>query len=135
MAVDAMIVGVFNRPDHPEGYGFPRVAGFDEFENRYYLAKPTARAHGYVTLFVRCEDQEQLDAVARKLGREEFHGIDLSDPPQYSAGWLGEWFGGRFDLVATVPDVKFPEGRNPDYNCMGDNRMVAVFNAEKVLEA
>jgi hypothetical protein len=106
-----MIVGVFSRADHPNGWGYQ-----------------DGRAHGYVTLFVRCNDQHVLDDVAHRLAMTPFRGIDGTN--QYFAGHLGDWFGGRFDHIASVPDVDLPYG---PYQCRGDNRMVAVYEATDVL--
>lgn len=105
-----MTVGVFARPDHPEGWGFGKTA------------------HGYVVLFVRCRDDEELDSVTHRLSHAPFYGI--GDSHIYSEGALNKWFGGRFDRIATVPDVDLPYG---PFQCRGDNRMVAVYDANDVL--
>jgi hypothetical protein len=117
-----VIVGIFARADHPEGWGFP-------------IRKPdgtiaSGTAHGYVVIFVRCPDEDTLGHVVNRLVQRPFYGDERSD--QYNAGNLHGWFGGRFDYIATCPDVAVPMG---PFACRGDNRMVAVYDAEDVLDA
>lgn len=114
-----MIVGIFTRADHPLGWGFVQPGD------------ATGRAHGYVLLFVRCDDDETLTAVQRRLSLKPFHGVGDGS---YFDGNLGEWFGGRFELVATAPDISLDKiAPNVQFACRGDNRMVAVFDAAAVL--
>jgi hypothetical protein len=116
------VVGVFVRADHPLGWGY--VQPGDTY----------GRAHGYVTLFVRCADEAELEAVSRRLGIKPFLGIE--GVRTYFNGMLAEWFGGRFECIATVPDVELyqvPPGTR--FICRGDNRMVAIYEASEVLDA
>lgn len=112
-------VGVFARADHPQGWGF--VAPGEEY----------GRAHGYVVLFVCCADMHELEMVAHRLARQDFVG---KPGATYLTGALDpggrQWFGGRFDWIATVPDVHLDRG---PFMCRGDNRMVAVYDAPDVL--
>lgn len=110
-----MIVGIFARADHPQGWGFARPG-------------EGGTAHGYVVLFVRCPDEDTLGRVVNRLGTLPFYGNEAA--AQYGDGNLREWFGGRFDYIATCPDVAVPMG---PFVCRGDNRMIAVYDAEDVL--
>jgi hypothetical protein len=111
------VVGVFARADHPHGWGFVTPG------------EHHGRAHGYVVLFVRCDDSAQLAQVAERLARQDFTG---KPDTQYSRGGLSHWFGGRFELLATAPDVDVPYG---PFSCRGDHRMIAVYDAADVLAA
>jgi hypothetical protein len=105
------LYGVFARADHPSGYGYP-----------------DGRAHGYVTLFVGCDDAEQLLEVAARLTRP------FLGPPNvatYSEGRLGEWYGGTFQFIATVEQPRLCGlGR---FQSLGDNCYAGIFSAAEVL--
>ena len=119
------IVGVFARPDHPVGYGFLRHG------------ETYGQAHGYVVLFVRCADEEELEKTKQRLSIEAysrpFYGVEPVQGHYYMYGWLGEWYGGRFDYLATVPDgVEF---HNMPFVSLGDNRFVGLYEAKDVLNS
>lgn len=73
---------IFARRDHPSGYG-----------------SAEGKAHGYSVIAVRCPTvEESLRVVAVLEGVVPFEGID-KEQKRYYEGWLGEWFGGYFDLI------------------------------------
>lgn len=119
------MIAVFARANHPPGWGYGPVG--DE---------KGSRAHGYVVLFVRCADEAELDAVHRRMTIRDFHGIEGAR--HYFDGALDpnghEWFGGRFELIATAPDVSLDAiSSGQRFCCRGDNRMVALYDAGEVL--
>jgi hypothetical protein len=105
------IVGVFARSDHPKGWGSPYGA------------------HGYVVLFVRCEDEQELTFVTVQMAK----GFVGKPANSYAAGNLTFWFGGSFDLLATVPDVTL-DWAAEKFWCKGDNRFVGIYEAKDVLD-
>lgn len=117
-------VGVFARADHPLGWG---LAGRPDEQGHHEQGH---RAHGYVVLFVRCADEDELEIVRQRLFTKPFYG--LADAGTYYGGNLREWFGGRFDLIAIAPAVDLPYATGR-FQCRGDNRMVGVYEAAEVL--
>jgi hypothetical protein len=126
---DRNVIGLFARADHPKGWGYQCDA------------QGYGKAHGYVVLLVACRDDDELALVEERLRdfRSPFHGRFESGP--YSEGYLGEWFGGCFDLVAKLNAGEHsivvgpwqPEPRL--IICKGDNRLIAQFTAEEVLRS
>jgi hypothetical protein len=113
-----VIVGIFARADHPMGWGQTQPG-----EN-------IGTAHGWVIVFVRCADEDTLGRVVNRLVMRPFYGNEAG--VGYAQGNLLEWYGGRFDYIATCPDVAVPMG---PFVSRGDNRMIAVYDAEDVLDA
>lgn len=117
--LDPRVTGVYSRSNHPPGWGMP--------DNK---------AHGYVTLFVSCKDRNQLSIVSDRLASKPFLGI-LKGDNQYGAGALGEWYGGQFDFIASLPGnntpVVDPHVAARRFRSLGDNRFVGHFLADEVL--
>lgn len=132
-----MLVAIFARADHPEGWGFPQVDGFDAERGAYYLTKAHAPAHGYSVIAVRCGDQDELDAVCAQLRTQPFLGI--AEARSYGEGALGAWFGGRFDHILTLSaeqiELTGPDQRVGRFFCLGDNRCAMLFEAGEILSA
>lgn len=135
------VLGIFCRPDHPEGYGQcgGRHGVYDH---------STGTAHGYVTLVVQCEDWIELNAVRDRLQATRVVEIGtqatFGNPP---ARWDWEhrddgWYGGRFELVfATASSYgggydsngnRIEPGRFITY---GDNRAMAYLTGKEVLRS
>lgn len=119
------LVGLFARADHPPGYGFPPREG-----------EGGGRAHGYVVLMVRCKNRNQLGKVVSKLRDEPFYGVREGG---YADGKLNEWYGGKFDHIATFPDTDIDIcpgawALTQRFRSLGDNRFVGIFKAKEVLK-
>lgn len=122
------MIGVFSRADHPKGYGFA-----------------DGRAHGYVTLFVRCKSKKQLKEVTKALSTWNKPFLGLQTDQYYAHGNLWEWFGGLFELTAIFPGNKIEHATGSyyitgtvqtikdRYMCRGDNRFTGIFEAEEIL--
>lgn len=122
------MIAVFARADHPKGWGMPE-----------------GRAHGYVTLFVRCEDDTELEDVRERLRRYPGWSGVGDDTDGYWHGRLDpgySWFGGQFDFVGSLPceTVELPHAleRGPGgdadrFLCVGDNRFIGFYEAAEVL--
>ena len=116
---DLIVIGLFARADHPRGYGFG-----------------DGTAHGYSVLLVRCKDRKELELVKKRL-EAPFYGIEGAH--YYSDGAMGEWYGGRFELIALFPGNKVELRAFLDWKqtgrafSVGDNRFYALFEASEVL--
>lgn len=130
---------LFARADHPMGYGFP-VAATNPDGSVVRLAGggvacvSQAKAHGYVVLAVECEVGDEAERVVAKMA-QGFHGRTTGT---YAEGYLGDWYGGRFDCVAVVEGTKddissWPPEMNRDRVSYGDNRFFGVWTAAEVL--
>lgn len=119
------MIALFARADHPEGWGFPK-----------------GRAHGYVVIAVHVPTEDELLRVERRLREQPFHGIEGN---LYQEGNLREWYGGRFDLLATIPNadpyvpVEDIEIRGAGgavvesrFRSFGDNRFFGVYDASEI---
>jgi hypothetical protein len=112
------VIAVFARGEHPEGY-----------------ALPGGRAVGYSLLLVRCRTESELARVRAKI---EF-GDGLAEPLDHPY----RWYGGRFELVATVASnrVRWPAAGETEHTyqsnhrtSIGDNRFAAVLGADELLQ-
>lgn len=116
------MIGVFARADHPKGYGLP-----------------DGRAHGYSMLFVTGSRKQIRDCQERLQDfRKPF--IGPLGKHYYSDGGLGEWYGGRFELLAVLPGDRVEHVHGGDVHVTGqkflsrgDNRFSGIFTAEEVL--
>lgn len=105
---------IFARRDHPEGWG----------------------RHGHVTLFVVCDGMLDGTAVVTRMQEGPFYGFMGGEPGTgpYTDGYLGEWFGGNFDLIgSTAGDVLLTSIGRGRFYVMGDNRFVGIYEAQEVL--
>jgi hypothetical protein len=122
------MIGIFSRADHPKGWGFA-----------------DGRAHGYVTLFVRCRSRKQLLEVTKALSIWNKPFLGLQSDQYYAHGNLNEWFGGLFELTAIVPGNKIEHAMGSYYSsgtvqtqegrwlCRGDNRFTGIYDAKEIL--
>jgi hypothetical protein len=125
---------LFARADHPLGWGYPQVEGFDEETRLYTMTSAQGRAHGYSLLAVECADETERGLVLSALAANNFYGRASAE--QYAQGLLGEWFGGHFDYVGEVTgaDAAVTGPNHQRFVCFGDNRNFAIFTAAEVLE-
>lgn len=132
-----MLICLFARADHPPGWGYPKIDSYDQERGAYLLSDPSARAHGYSLVAVRCADDRQAGEVIGRMA-SGFHGLDGQG--QYVHGHLGDWFGGSFDLVAKLRsesdiDMRLIPGADSRFVTAGDNRFIGIFDAAEVLGA
>lgn len=113
------MLAVFARPDHPKGY----VMGQGH------------SAHGYIVVFVRCANEDELDAVTKLLTS---YGQGLPEP----FGHTYQWYGGRMDRIAILPDTDtvqlwrdYSRADETTKLSRGDNRFIGVYNAGELLDA
>lgn len=110
-----MVMALYARADHPEGYGQGK------------------RAHGYVVLMVRCRDEDEVARVSKVMAS------DFKGKPEggYNDGALLDWYGGNFDLLAILPGAEYAHltfpGPNMRFVSKGDNRFVGLYTADEVL--
>jgi hypothetical protein len=106
---------LFARADHPEGYG-----------------AADGTAHGYVVIAVLCKE-ENVNKVIDKLVYHVWEGLDQKDGKYYE-GHLGDWYGGKFDLLAMFDGVGALE-YSDRFRSLGDNRYFGLYTDEEVLNS
>lgn len=137
-----MILGVFARANHPEGYGF--CQGLDMSQGAQHRG---ATAHGYVVVVVECAGWDELDAVKARLLRQDYGDPDPSTGRKLLPGfdpWKrgDKWYAGPYELVFAADvdavaearpmyGVPLTLGDRPQY---GDNRAMAYLAASEVLD-
>lgn len=137
-----LVLGVFARPNHPEGYG--QCHG----ETNNYGQHVNAKAHGYIVVVVQCADWDELDAVKERLMRYDYGEFDPSTGRKLLPGFdpwrRGDyWYAGPYELVFSteINDVLEVRGMNfygvpltlGDRPSYGDNRAMAYLDASEVL--
>lgn len=88
---------------------------------------------GYSVILVKCENEEQLNAVRHALAINEFRGLVMSKGAwKYEQGYLGYGHGGQFDFIYAAKDyLGEPATR---YNVIDDERYVGIFDGAEILE-
>lgn len=139
----SLVLGVFARPNHPEGYGQCRG------ETNSFGQHVQAGAHGYIVVVVQCCDWDELDAVKKPLLRQDYGERgptgDRKLLPGFDPWKRGDkWYAGPYELVFGVEVSDLIEARamnfygtplalgdRPSY---GDNRAMAYLDASEVLD-
>jgi len=125
-----MLLALFARADHPLGWGYPQVTSYDKESESYLVKEPHGTGHGYSVMAVKCADENQVKEVSQRLS-QGFKGV--GSETVYALGWLGDWFGGRFEHLATFPVEDFPY-KTPSLNNAGDNKAMAFYDAQEILD-
>lgn len=130
---------LFARSDHPLGYGFPQAVTDPDghplrLSNSTVVYGPQATAHGYVVIAVICSPGPEAEAVVARMAK----GFKGKPRGTYGEGYLGDWYGGRFDCVAVIEGGEYDiTGWPPEYDqkrrSIGDNRFFGVWHASEVL--
>lgn len=115
------MTGLFARADHPFGYGYA-ITG-----------ESMGKAHGFVVIAVECADDDELKHVRDKLAFDGFEGTGESR--NYGSGWMGEWYGGKFDFVGILDGFRLAPGGFGEerFRSFGDNRYAGIYTAAEVL--